>query len=961
VDPERWRHIERVFHSALERPSREREAFLDRECRGDEDLRRHVQSLVDRAASAENFSNDADAAAAALVANAAAAPVLPRARVAAPSQLPTSTAPSHPDAPMAAVDTPAARILSSDSIRGFTPGTVLAGRYRVIGLLGRGGMGEVYRADDLKLGTPVALKFLPRGLADDPVKRERFFAEVRIARQIAHPNVCRVFDIGETSGAGGQQFLSMEYIDGEDLASLLRRIGRLPADKALDIARQICAGLAAAHDRGVLHRDLKPANVMLDGRGRVRITDFGLAVAADAEGLETDASGTPAYMAPEQFAGKGPSVRSDVYALGLVLYELYTGKRAFAASSFAELRARKEEELPAAPSELIKEMDPSVERVILRAISRDPRARPASVAHVAAALPGGSALEAALLAGDTPSPEMVAASGTSEGLDTWAAWAALALVVAGTIAAIGVASRALIWRPPDKSPDVLADNARAMLARLGYNEAPVDRATGFEVDVEQLRWLQTHAPSRSSWNRFDPSPVRFWYRESPEPLETWRFPFQYGNVSRISPVDPPLALASMALVRLDPSGRLMHLVLVPASAGDGASARTPDWNAILTHAGFDPAAWKMVAPERNPPVYADARAAWEGTWPNRPDLPVRLEAAALGGSAVYFEATYPWTRPPRAVPALLTSTERAALVPVFLTLAAMIVGAVVFAQRNVRAGRGDRRGALRLSAFVFAAMCLSWFFGERHIATLWEIALMLTAMSWALLAAVFSWVGYLAVEPFLRRRWPEILITWARVLAGEFRDPLVGRDLLVGCAAGCLIAVGAIGAVLVPEWLGVMPDLVPADFLGVAYGVQAAVPILVWRLAQAVMTGLAAVFLLLLLRLALGSRAVAVAAFMIVLPLFGAVASAHFWIHFLTNAIVNGIFAVLVVRVGLLAAVTAFYVSGLFVFFPVTANLRAWYAGAGVTALLVLASLALFGFTTALAGRPALGKAVLEE
>ena len=196
----------------------------------------------------------------------------------------------------------------------------------------------------------------------------------------------------------------MEYIDGEDLASLLRRIGRLPADKALDIARQMCAGLAAAHDRGVLHRDLKPANVMLDGRGRVRITDFGLAVAADAAGLDADVSGTPAYMAPEQLAGKGASVRSDIYALGLVLYELYTGKRAFTAASLAELRARKEQEMPPAPSELIKDMDPAVERVILRAIARDPRARPASVAQVAAALPGGNPLEAALRAGETPSP-----------------------------------------------------------------------------------------------------------------------------------------------------------------------------------------------------------------------------------------------------------------------------------------------------------------------------------------------------------------------------------------------------------------------------------------------------------------------------------------------------------------------------------------------------------------------------
>lgn len=135
----------------------------------------------------------------------------------------------------------------------FLPGTLLAGRYRIVGLLGKGGMGEVYRADDLKLGQPVALKFLPRGFDANPGRLQRFLAEVRTARQVSHPNVCRIYDAGETDG---QHFLSMEYIDGEDLASLLRRIGHLPKDKAIQIARQLCAGLAASHAIGVLHRDL---------------------------------------------------------------------------------------------------------------------------------------------------------------------------------------------------------------------------------------------------------------------------------------------------------------------------------------------------------------------------------------------------------------------------------------------------------------------------------------------------------------------------------------------------------------------------------------------------------------------------------------------------------------------------------------------------------------------------------
>src|SRR5271154_6804452 len=172
------------------------------------------------------------------------------------------------------------RITSSSSIAEegrFVSGTLLGGRYRIIGLLGRGGMGEVYRATDLALGQSVALKFLPEEAAQNQRLLERFHGEVRVARQVSHPNVCRVYDIGE---AEGMPFISMEYVDGEDLASLLLRIGRLPSDKALETARKLCAGLAAAHDRGVIHRDLKPQNIMMNKRGEVVIMDFGLAAIA---------------------------------------------------------------------------------------------------------------------------------------------------------------------------------------------------------------------------------------------------------------------------------------------------------------------------------------------------------------------------------------------------------------------------------------------------------------------------------------------------------------------------------------------------------------------------------------------------------------------------------------------------------------------------------------------------------
>ena len=268
------------------------------------------------------------------------------------------------------------------------PGTMVTERYRIVALLGRGGMGEVYRADDLKLGQPVALKFLRGDLPEHEQLLNRFLDEVKIARQVSHPNVCRVYDVGE---ADGQHYLSMEFVDGEDLATLLKRIGRLPEDKALQIARQLCAGLAAAHALGVLHRDLKPANVLLDGRGQPKLTDFGLAGLAG--GLEGDEvlAGTPAYMAPEQLAGREVTLASDIYSLGLVLYELFTGKRAFDAGSLAELSRQQLETTPPTPSSFMKTFDPTIERVLLRCLDREPANRPPSALAVAGDGRGGRA------------------------------------------------------------------------------------------------------------------------------------------------------------------------------------------------------------------------------------------------------------------------------------------------------------------------------------------------------------------------------------------------------------------------------------------------------------------------------------------------------------------------------------------------------------------------------------------
>lgn len=274
---------------------------------------------------------------------------------------------------------------AADTQARWASGTVLADRYRIVNVLGKGGMGEVYRADDLRLGETVALKFLLPTAERDDRRREALLSEARLARKVSHPNVCRVHDISVHGTEDGEElhFISMEHVEGGDLASLLRRIGRLPKAKALEISREICAGLMAVHGCGMLHRDLKPSNVMIDREGHVRLTDFGLAIPDQAK---VSSAGTPAYMAPEQFASGTSTVSSDIYALGLVLYEVFTGSRAVEARSPVEYAWKHLEHTPEAPSSRVQGMDAEVERILVHCLEKVPGRRPHSVREVLQAL-----------------------------------------------------------------------------------------------------------------------------------------------------------------------------------------------------------------------------------------------------------------------------------------------------------------------------------------------------------------------------------------------------------------------------------------------------------------------------------------------------------------------------------------------------------------------------------------------
>lgn len=879
------------------------------------------------------------------------------------SQMPTGLAtPSQAEAARRRTPSSSVGRISSGSHdgAGFAPGVVLAERYRIIGLIGRGGMGEVYRADDLKLGQAVALKFLPERLASDRAWIDRFYSEVRLARQVSHPNVCRVYDVGEIDG---RHYLSMEYVDGEDLASLLRRIGRIGGDKGLEIARQLCAGLAAAHDRGVLHRDLKPSNVMIDGRGRARVTDFGLAVSGDEQQAAGDVSGTPAYMAPEQLAGEPATVQSDLYALGLVLYELFTGKKAFEAATFAEWKRMHGQDPPAPPSTVAREMDPIIERAILRCLEKDPRERPRSALAVAATLPGGNPLAAALAAGETPSPEMVAAAGQVAAMNPAVAWLCLLLVVAGAAAAAVLSPRTSIhgMTALEKSPEILANRARDMVSRLGYPQRPRDTAFGFRRDYDYVDWIERHDRSPDRWKDMAdgrPAGLRFWFRQSPTELVPHIGFLPSGPEYNVDEENPALSQPDMVLLRLDPTGRLIHFQAVPPRVEAASSnPRSPDWAALFGEAGLDPARFSAVPPRRLPETYADARAAWAETPPERADRPFRIEAAAYRGRPVYFELLGPWSQPSAARSSSLTTGRKSA--DIFATaffLSVLLCGALI-ARQNLRRGRGDRRGALRVATLLFVTLFLGWLFGGTHAASVAEVQLLFLATGLTLFLAAVTWILYVALEPLVRRHWPDALISWTRLLSGRITDPRVGRDLLVAAAGGTVLALLPKLEYLLHAWLETTPPAPVLAWAAPLMGVRQVASNLVSLPAQSLLFGIAVTLLIVLLRGLLRREwaAAAVLIALIALPVF----LDKGWIGAAFAALAGLAHLLVLIRLGLFAVLALSVISD-YLNHMLTVDLSLWYAPTTVFLIFLVVGLGVFAFRSALAGKPAWGALKME-
>lgn len=267
----------------------------------------------------------------------------------------------------------------------LTRGTLFAGRYEIIEELGKGGMGRVYRVEDKKLEQEVALKLIKPEIASDKKTIERFRNELKTARMVSHKNVCRMFDFGESKDS---RFITMEFIRGEDLKTLIQKMGQLSAGQAVAIAKQVCDGLIEAHKLGVVHRDLKPQNIMIDRRGDARIMDFGIARSLEAKGI-TGAGvmiGTPEYMSPEQVEGKETDQRSDIYSLGVILYEMVTGRVPFEGDTPFTIGMKHKGEMPQDPKELNTQISDELNHVILKCLEKEKDKRYQSAGNVLAEL-----------------------------------------------------------------------------------------------------------------------------------------------------------------------------------------------------------------------------------------------------------------------------------------------------------------------------------------------------------------------------------------------------------------------------------------------------------------------------------------------------------------------------------------------------------------------------------------------
>ncbi|MBI4906616.1 MAG: hypothetical protein HY820_23510 [Acidobacteria bacterium] len=596
--------------------------------------------------------------------------------------------------------------------------------------------------------------------------------------------------------------------------------------------------------------------------------------------------------------------------------------------------------------------------MILHCLAPDPADRPDSACAVAMALPGGDPLAAALAAGETPSPEMVAGAGADIGISVRAAVSCLMLLVASILVGQWISDDRQIAGAVslDLPPDALAARAREVCRAFGYPAKPRDRAFGMAYDTDYLQHMWTAKDRRPLRDR-RPSPIYFWYRESPSPLLP-------GSVGGVRYLDPPPSKPGMLSLQLDSAGHLIQFGVVPVAVAPATPA-FDNWRTLFGAAGLDMRDFEETGSQWAPPLLPDMRKAWNGSYPGQPEPLIRVEAGTKGGRVVYFRIFHPWVSPQDGEPIRVVGVRpgvRALMNPVgAVWMWALVLLSSVLAWRNLRSGRGDRRGAFRIAVYIFVVQLIQAI-AVGDLAHPFEREL--PAIHRSVMLAFQVWLAYIGLEPLARRIWPQALITWSRLLSGRWRDPLLGRDLLIGITAGCAF-VTAVGVTAVGvAWSALSTGTLVGYALPVGLG--SIVETMAIPVSAPVLFGITFVVSLSGLWAILGRKwAAALVGWALLTAVFVSAAGGYAIVvpQAVTWAgigLVVALYVILLLRVGLTTMITCMVTVVLNLSLPGGLDFSAWHQQPGRINALLLFALGLYAFRIALAGRPILG-AKLDE
>ncbi len=502
----------------------------------------------------------------------------------------------------------------------------------------------------------------------------------------------------------------------------------------------------------------------------------------------------------------------------------------------------------------------------------------------------------------------------------------------------------------DQPPEALTQKAREITARLGYTERPADSASGFDYDTDFRDYVEKD--TQTQWDEViagRPTLLEYWYRQSPKPLvaSNYRDPLLTPDI--VEQDDPPTTLSGMVNVKLDPKGRLIDFLAIPPQKQEpGPEPALPDWSGLFTAAELDASKLRPAQPQWSSLAAADTRAAWTGTWPGSTRA-LRVEAAAWRGKPVYFSLIGEWTKPERMVSSSSELKDKLAQIIGLALLIAVLAGGAFLARRNYRAGRADREGALRLAAVMFVLEILLWLCRSHLVPAFDTAQVMLLAIATGLLIAGIGWMLYLAVEPWVRRRWPQAIISWSRLLSGQWRDPLVGRDILFGVAFGVVwILIFELAQIPLAR-MGAAPALNSTEYL---IGGRQAFGQWLLQFPVSIFGTLQFFFLLLGLKVLLRRDWIAAIAFIAIFVALKTLQSTHPMLEVPTFALVYIILVLIVFRFGLVPVAVASFTVDMLANVPLTADFSVWYLSTSVLALLSVVALAGWGFYHSLGGAP---------